>query len=62
MEVLVGGEGDQGPEGDAHRVEDLGGGVHPDLGSEHPAPVRGEEDPEARDQYVAENPEEKLTF
>ena len=40
----------------------LGGGVHPDLGSEHPAPVRGEEDPEARGQYVAENPEEKLTF
>ena len=32
MEVLVGGEGDQGPEGDAHRVEDLGRGVHPHLG------------------------------
>ena len=27
MEVLVAGEGDQGAEGNADRVEDLGGGV-----------------------------------
>ena len=32
MEVLVGGEGDQGPKCDAHRVEDLGCRVHPHLG------------------------------
>ena len=54
VEVLVAGESDQGAKGNADRVKDLGGGVHPDLGSEHPAPVRGEEDPEARGQYVAE--------